>query len=348
MPKLDGLRLIAVSAVAFGHWVDLPEYVWLAPVNKFLAMSGVNLFFVLSGFLITQILLTNQNEKGVLGQFYIRRFLRIFPLYYLVLALGVILAIPPARDYFIYYSTYTANIKMALGRFDTAYFTHLWSLAVEEQFYILFPFLVLFVPHNLRMFKILVIIGVMSRLLLFIFLDKPWFIAYTFTLCCFDSFGIGAILAYYKLRQPEQLIKILNRPVIFVSAFIAAILVFTVGGGYDIVLTRLLFSIFCFWVIGKACVGTSGILAHPILVYLGKISYGIYVYHYFMSYLFGMVELPYEKLYFPFVTAGLASLSYHFFENPINNLKKYFNYKKESKTNTRISKPFAFGFISKD
>ena len=73
MPKLDGLRLIAVSAVAFGHWVDMPEYKWLGPLNKFLAMSGVNLFFVLSGFLITQILLSNKNEKGVLGQFYISR-----------------------------------------------------------------------------------------------------------------------------------------------------------------------------------------------------------------------------------------------------------------------------------
>ena len=348
MPKLDGLRLIAVSAVAFGHWVDMPEYKWLGPLNKFLAMSGVNLFFVLSGFLITQILLSNKNEKGVLGQFYIRRFLRIFPLYYFILAVGVILAIPPAREYFIWYSTYTANIKMGLAQFDSAYFTHLWSLAVEEQFYILFPFLVLFVPHNLRMFKSLVVTGVVSRLLLFLLIDKPWFIAYTFTVCCFDSFGIGAILAYYKLHNPAKLDELLSRPAVFFFAFVAAITVFVIGGVFDTVLTRLLFSVFCFWVIGKASEGGGGILSHPVAVYLGRISYGIYVYHYFMSYIFGFVDLPYEKIYFPFVTVGLAALSFHFFENPINNLKKYFHYKTESGIGARLAKLFTFIPVFKD
>jgi peptidoglycan/LPS O-acetylase OafA/YrhL len=328
--------------------VDIPDYTWMAPLNKFLAMGGVNLFFVLSGFLITRILLINKKEKGVLGQFYIRRFLRIFPLYYFILAIGVLLAIPPAREHFGWYSTYTVNIKMALGQIDSAYFTHLWSLAVEEQFYILFPFLVLFLPNNLKMFKILVAVGVLSRLLLFLLLDKPSFTAYTFTACCFDAFGIGAMLAFYSLNQPKQLANILKRPALFIIAFLLSIAVFVLGGVYDTVLTRLLFCIFCFWIIGRSSFGSGGILAHPVAVYLGRISYGIYVYHYFMSYLFGFIDLPYETIYFPFVTVGLAALSYHFFENPINNLKKYFSYKTESTIGTRLAKLFAFIPVSKD
>jgi hypothetical protein len=148
MPQLDGLRAFAVAAVVVYHFVPGG---W-----NFAAYLGVKLFFTLSGFLITGILLKaretaeteNQNRTNVLGRFYVRRFLRIFPLYYFVVTVAWVIDLEPTRKIIVWLLTYTLNIRMAWQGYYEASFAHFWSLAVEEQFYLVAPWLVLFLPKK--------------------------------------------------------------------------------------------------------------------------------------------------------------------------------------------------------
>jgi peptidoglycan/LPS O-acetylase OafA/YrhL len=345
MIQLDGFRFIAVFLVMFGHWVDLPV---LSKVNWYLASAGVNLFFVLSGFLITQILINNKGKstkRHVLKQFYIRRFLRIFPLYYLVIFLGYIFAVPFARGQFIYMAAYMVNILAAVANGHVGQFLHLWSLAVEEQFYITFPFIVLFLPKRRLMeaFYFIIALAVASRIAIAFIPGegKAEFYGYILTPTCFDCFGIGAILAYLKVNKEKRLKWWLSRRAFFFGALILSISLFFIShatgiGWLRIVPTRFLFSIFAFWLIGKASFNKfhGWFLENRIIVYLGRITYGLYVYHYFMPYLFERIfhvkGMQYAPLYF-LTTIAIAALSWHFFESPINNLKERFTYRRRQR-----------------
>src|SRR5690606_24618374 len=140
MPSLDGIRCLAIVAVLWHHSPHADS----VPVTR--GFLGVDLFFVLSGFLITTLLLREQDAAGGridLRAFYVRRILRIFPLYYAVLfgqAVALLLFRPhsPVADEFFaalpWYATYTANFGVHANLF-----AHAWSLAVEEQFYLLWP-----------------------------------------------------------------------------------------------------------------------------------------------------------------------------------------------------------------
>ena len=146
-PALDVLRGIAIILVFFYHtfhFIPFFEFGWM----------GVDLFFVLSGFLITDLLLVTQKNKNFFRNFYIRRFLRIFPLYYLVLTVFLVLS-----PYFFSqqnlneYTYYNQNqfwfwaqlqnwLFVTKGLGNSPYLSHLWSLAIEEQFYLFWPLLV--------------------------------------------------------------------------------------------------------------------------------------------------------------------------------------------------------------
>ena len=136
MPQLDSLRAVAVAAVIVHHYIPGG---WGPGAD-----IGVKLFFTLSGFLITGLLMRSrracidgrQTLRGAIGRFYTRRFLRIFPLYYLVIAIALVAGIPPTRDILGSLLSYTLNIHMARQGWYEANFAHFWSLAVEEQFYL--------------------------------------------------------------------------------------------------------------------------------------------------------------------------------------------------------------------
>ena len=150
IPALDGLRGIAILLVLIHHLtIYRPEGgldSWIAAVPLF-GWCGVNLFFVLSGFLITGILLDTRDSPVFYRSFFARRVLRIFPLYYGVLFLGFVLAplLLPMPDAYgrhqLWLWTYLANFAMPFGKGEPA-FSHFWSLCVEEQFYLVWPFLV--------------------------------------------------------------------------------------------------------------------------------------------------------------------------------------------------------------
>jgi len=353
--QLDGLRLIAVSCVLFGHWITYPAF---KSFKDTIVSIGVNLFFVLSAFLITNILIKakniNQNTTSdfyTLRQFYIRRFLRIFPLYYLVIVVAYIINIPTSHENIIWYLSYTTNIAWFYYGIDCGYFSHLWSLAVEEQFYLLFPLLVLFVPNKylFKIFILIVVIAVISKLIPYLFVNDYTQICYIANRSipgCFDCFGIGALLAYYSSFEKDKLEGILKRRLFFFICFAIYIALTFVqyhkGNIITLLFWQLSSAMCCFWLIGTASLGefkgaVKLFLENKVVKYLGKISYGIYVFHLFIPYLlfrFGLkyysftgAIFVYAALYF-LVTIGLSALSWHLYEHPINKLKKYIEYTK--------------------
>jgi peptidoglycan/LPS O-acetylase OafA/YrhL len=164
IPALDGLRGVAIIAVLCSHLIwPSPSFDGIDRV-LFNGWVGVDLFFVLSGFLITRILCETRDEPGYFRRFYVRRSLRIFPIYYLFLAI-LFLVVPlilrlsheemstSLRDLIDrqgWYWSYLVNVLQASNHaaIDRQWSAHFWSLAVEEQFYLFWPAVVLLVPRR--------------------------------------------------------------------------------------------------------------------------------------------------------------------------------------------------------
>ena len=173
IPALDGLRGFAILLVIFIHFgagVDLPVFFHRL---AYMGWTGVDLFFVLSGFLITRILLTSKNSRHYFKNFYLRRMLRIFPLYYAALVCGIWLipAILPEtivqpylgqsqshQGWLWSYSVNIARTFMPIVSFGM--FSHFWSLAIEEQFYIIWPSVVKWLEPKRLFYVCLSIIAV--------------------------------------------------------------------------------------------------------------------------------------------------------------------------------------------
>ena len=163
LPGLDGIRGLAILMVMFSHFIVVGKNLDpLSPFGRFLHSGylGVDLFFVLSGFLITGILIDSKITPNYFRVFYMRRALRIFPLYYLLLAvswLTVVFITPQDKplltgvDSMAWFWLYASNIGMAvkgdwLNSPTWVGLGHFWSLAVEEQFYLVWPLLVYLMP----------------------------------------------------------------------------------------------------------------------------------------------------------------------------------------------------------
>ncbi len=207
IPALDGLRGVAILLVIVSHYLG-PH--WRIGT---VGWTGVSLFFVLSGFLITGILLDAKHEPHYFRNFYARRTLRIFPLYYLVLVLAFVVApIIPALDTEAYREvasrqgwvwTYTMNLYLSFNAqvgthpFDGDWLQilHFWSLAVEEQFYLVWPLIVLLFSRRALMGACAAcIVGALG--LRFYFAQEQLNTApYFFTLCRVDDLAIGALIA---------------------------------------------------------------------------------------------------------------------------------------------------------
>ena len=147
---LDSIRAICFFVVLVEHWFTIEV---LAPFN--FGIMALNFFFVISGFLITEILVKNRYSVELktttygkaLKLFYIRRSLRIFPLYFAVIGVLLYFNIGVIRPKAIYYLTYTTNF-WSFNNQEWVSFGHLWSLCVEEQFYLVWPFIILFTPKH--------------------------------------------------------------------------------------------------------------------------------------------------------------------------------------------------------
>ena len=351
--QLDGIRGLAVLFVVFSHLFPPCSFRNYIPWGYF----GVRLFFVLSGFLITGILLNATNSSFprtsfvMIGIFYLRRSLRIFPLYYLTIIL-LFAFVRPRFDCLAALSllTYTTNWYLCCFGDPAPGASHLWSLAVEEQFYLIWPWLVFFTPRQMLPLILLavVLIGPITRLVLVILHYSV--VAITFnTLACLDSLGIGGLLAWLWHRNDGG--RMLKR---FELAAILALFPLAVLGiphafiptHYIVLFTiqDLLWACVSFLIVSNASRGIPGkfglLLSNGPLAYCGKISYGIYIIHPFTPYIspfiFSAIGANYpesEMVRFAVmvvISLLIASMSYYLFENPINRINQYFPYEKKT------------------
>lgn len=371
MPQLDAVRTFAVAAVLLQHFMGsdrLPALLASLPWGHL----GVALFFVLSGFLITGILIRSRDlvaaQKQSAGfaarQFYIRRFLRIFPLYYFVIALGLVLAIPPVREIWHWLISYTMNVYVSLRGDENYLFSNFWSLAVEEQFYVVWPWVVLFAPRKWLLPATLVMIASGPAWRMYAFTHGLNFVAlYKMTPACLDSLGMGALLAQarHSLLTKETIRKYVNRLILPVGLVLSvclwALVYFEINWSANIVLFDLSVAMIFCWFINSASMGFGGVagslMASRPLVYCGKISYGIYVYHQFTPPILGFLSAKAGFSYQPHgwlslvlgvsLTLVFSSLSWYLLEQPVSNLKRHFSYRAIPKGEPEEIKAFSAG-----
>lgn len=338
LPQLDGLRAVAVAFVMAFHfipWVD-----GVAPLGAI----GVRLFFVLSGFLITRILLASQDRAlgPALRSFYWRRSLRIFPVFYLVLLLAALINIGPIRQTIGWHLAYLTNFYLFDRGGWHGSISHLWSLAVEEQFYLVWPWLMLLLPE--RRLPVLVVIMVCVAPLSRLLIGGP--MHSVLPLSCVDSLGAGALLAMPAMRPLMMRVGLLaGLPLLAVSLWLRY--AGMSGVGYEVALDFGV-SLTSAWLVGRAAAGFGGAIgrfltAGPV-VYAGTISYGLYLYHGFMPYLLGryvpgFVELPWavRGVTLTALTVATAAVSWRFFEAPILTLKDRLTDSQQSVHHVRVN-----------
>lgn len=199
MRQLDGLRALCVAAVAWSHWGG---YFGFDGKTFSGAEFGVETFFVISGFLITGILLDNHSvalRSEVLKQFYIRRFLRIFPVFYVAFGVACLLNADSARLTWPWHVSYLSNILFYQHGWYGA-LSHFWSLAVEEQFYIFWPVFIFLVAPRYLFSAISLLMVAAPVYALYTNLTHPDFVRIQAAILmpsCLSALGMGALLTKF-------------------------------------------------------------------------------------------------------------------------------------------------------
>lgn len=350
---LDGLRGFASLLVVVYHNFGFINHYF------FFGWVGLDIFFVLSGFLITDILLSTIDKKHYLRNFYARRILRVFPLYYLSLILLLLIlpnikGIPLRLDYYVQHQAWLwIYLQNWLYIFNQPWhgasgLNHLWSLAVEEQFYLLWPFVVLALrrPKYLLIFiTVVLLLTVGLRYWVWVnHIEKlAYFNLYTFTRI--DGICIGAIVALLQKINPKFLNK---NTAIIVSLFAGFNFIFYFFNkqyqfsfpylaivGYTTV--AMLFGLLIDNIINHHTKLFTSIFNIGLLRFCGMVSYGCYIIHWPLY----LATAPYlerwaeeHALFIPpqFFASGIITiasyaagyLSYRYFEMPFLRLKKYF------------------------
>ena len=277
-------------------------------------------------------------------RFYLSRLLRIGPPFYLALLIGAIFGIEEVRANFFWLATFQANTYIAhLGYWPDA-ISHYWSLAVQEQFYLLWPAVVLTLPRRwfLPVMAAFIVFGLGFRIFC-ILTDASTLTRWVTIFGCFDSFAVGALVAYLRQSNLLDQIRFLSKTILFAMP-LAAFACFFLGralmtlpeNNIFLALTESVDAVFLAWALATALIGVTGpyarVLSWTPLVYLGRISYGVYVYHVFVIILISPLLVPYgltehhfalgRMAVFLALTLALSSLSWHCLEQPFLAWKK--------------------------
>ena len=374
LPGLDGLRGLAVTMVLVFHFVgQMLANNWveraIVGVTKY-GLLGVDLFFVLSGFLITGLLYEAHDKPHYLRNFYLRRVLRIFPLYYGVLALVFFVAplIPllrgPTLDYLLdrqaWAWLYGVNVYLAWHEeWSFSYLNHFWSLSVEEHFYLFWPLVVLLLarwPRALIAVCLAISLGAMLARVIGILMGLSWFTTIVLTPFKLDGLALGAFLAV-MVRQPgglDWLVRALPRIAAVVGGLVVVTFVWTVlvsrqglevAGSIRTALFQILLACMLVGVLIAPKQSTiSRFFCSRFMVFLGTYSYGLYVYHHFISYYLTTQRTELELAQWlgshglavalqatlgASISVALAYLSYELFEKRFLRLKRRFETAKD-------------------
>jgi peptidoglycan/LPS O-acetylase OafA/YrhL len=314
LPALNGVRGLAILMVLVFHFVgtvppsDSVERA-VVGVTKY-GSYGVELFFVLSGFLITGILYDTRNDPRYFRNFYMRRLLRVFPLYYGVLAL-VFFGVPliallrgPTLDYLVdrqgWAWLYAVNLYIAeQGDWSFSYLDHFWSLSIEEHFYLFWPLAVFLLarrPRTLVGVALALSLGAMLARLVGSLAGLSWWTTYTLTPFRMDGLALGAFLAV-AARRPGGLERLGQAlPLVAASAggLLAATFAWSRATSHEelelilpiraALMLTLMACVLMWAVVAPGRSVASRFFCSRLMVGLGTYSYGLYVYHHFISY----------------------------------------------------------------
>jgi peptidoglycan/LPS O-acetylase OafA/YrhL len=372
MPALDGIRGIAILLVMVCHFSRVMD---LNPstqqfFNRLMEAGwvGVDLFFVLSGFLITGILLDSKESSRYFFKFYMRRILRIFPLYYLACLsylvflplvqqhLGILRNLVSVAPLQIWFWFYAANWGMAITGLSFGFLGHFWSLAIEEQFYMVWP-LVVRVTSKVTLARICIAIALFSQFLRIAMLWKGFSLGtiYVITLTRLDGLVLGA-LAALAVRDSKWLQQAAASLKYLISISMAGVLILAcLSRGFPpftaplvTVFSPLLLAVMFGGILISALLYSGSTLATLLraswLRSCGKYSYAMYVFHLPLAgtaehwvkhvYLKGTLNTIFDFSRMPAVlvyivvmsllTYGVARISWTVFEVHFYNLKRYF------------------------
>ncbi|HVU57446.1 MAG TPA: acyltransferase [Puia sp.] len=350
--QLDGLRGIAVLLVMAFHLLNnqygTQDISHLNKVEKILMKStyfgwcGVDLFFVMSGFLIGSILLRNRGGENYFSTFYIRRFFRIVPIYYILLLIFIVLTFTSfyTTEAYIfekplpipYYFLFLQNFLMSShGHFGPEALTPTWSLAVEEQFYLIMPLIVYYMrPKNL-LYVILFLIVAAPVCRAF---TSNWYQEYTLLTSRIDSPAFGFLLAWLLQNERTkafievhiQKIKWISLPFLIISSILYATARVGVINHSILAINFTLILLITLY-LRKGLL--FKVLTSRVLVVTGGLSYFLYLYHQLIN---GMFHLAFLKQHMPMLDSRtaygvtflgllvlyvLARLSYKYLEQPL-------------------------------
>ncbi|MFI5171676.1 MAG: acyltransferase family protein [Chitinophagales bacterium] len=338
LPQLNSIRALSAFCIIIYHY--------LMEFNFFeirYGWIGVDVFFVISGFLITSILLSQKarvsNKLLIIKNFIAKRTLRLFPAYYffILLVLSVLYFFfgikPWSNGNAIYFFTYTQNMLIFREGLQGIQVNHTWSLAVEEQFYLIWPWLLLFLPNKLLIRILLLVILVIMVLKGFVFEPNTKFL----TVSHFDTLGAGAVIA---LLMNENILK----PIHWINKYktllvIGSLIILCWGSFFKMheMLVEISVMMISVALVMGCYFGFTGnfgkFLNHSGLQYLGIISYGLYLYHKPIPSIFKMIiernGMVIDHTILLIIALGLtfllAHFSYQLIEKPFLKMKTRFN-----------------------
>jgi peptidoglycan/LPS O-acetylase OafA/YrhL len=350
--ELDGLRGIAILMVVLHHlWPSEGPLARFLPLAN-LGWLGVDLFFAISGALITGILVDSRGKPAYFRNFYARRALRIFPLYYLFVAAAFVAplvqhgsgaAFLERSGSPVYYVFYLGNVPEAFfGKDPPCFLAVLWSLAIEEQFYVSFPFVVRALSPKalVRLLAAIVALAPLLRLALALAWPENPRLEYLFLFCRADVIALGGLVAI-AMRDPSfrPSRRIIDGAVV---VSLGAVAVAARGGaleresifgrtaGYSLV--AFAFASLVLFVLANREAARTRALRFAPLCYLGQLCYGLYLLHRPADVLVGRV-LSVLALHPPAAAVlaidvaaavGIATASYYALEKPLLRLKRHF------------------------
>ncbi len=345
-PQFDGLRALAVLTVMIDHFsADVPNFP--LPDCIHLGTTGVRLFLVLSGYFITASLRRARERmearrapaNGVIGAFYWRRFLRITPAYMVFAVVALALDLGTIRHNWAWVFTGTVNWLIAWKNQWPPAISHLWSICVQEQFYLLWPLVILLLPRRWVLPSILAVAtaGIAFRIGCVMF-SAPMIARWVLPFGSLDSLGAGALLGWCGGRlqpNPGRL-----RGLLLAAACLSMLTLAAVWRNGDpmrlrsVLIEPLEAGAFVI-LVARTATGFAGpvgnFLANPGLVFAGRISYGLYIYHVLVAMVLNrwlpgparfVITMPSLRLLvFGVVTLFVAALSWWFLERPINRFR---------------------------
>lgn len=343
-PSIDGLRFFAFLFVFLGH---IP-FTFFTEVSKKTAWYGVEFFFLLSGFLLTRLLVTEYrtNTKISIKKYFIRRVLRIWPLYYSYLLLTVLLSIVrlhinPDMNRLAGNVFFVDNILSAFNGHNSNLSTsHLWSISLEEQYYFALPFFLIWLVKQthktvaLTLLSLFILLTAGKILAIVLQFKHPFIYALPIS---GESFVLGCIMG---LGIYNEALKKINSWMLFVVGlfllcivyFLPSVQVFGVNQFFSYLLVAIAFGLILFAVSLNENKILQSVFENRVIVYLGKISFGLYIFHRLVIDKF----IPLMKRSDPLLRSGIvilifvltvaiAILSYEFFEKRFLKLKERFS-----------------------